>query len=102
MNKKFLEWARKRKNYLLQVGISSEIPDFEQAIEDKKLTNPCQTVYYDSEARIGSVSVWQSGCMDIEIIDCVTEEIEYYRHFDKIKSSIAFDNILEEFFEKMN
>lgn len=101
MNEQFLNWAKENEEYILKQGITSEIPDFKKSIEEKKLINPCQTVYYNSANKIGSGSVWKSGCMDMEIIDCDTEEVEYYKHFDD-ENSIDFNSRLKEFFSRMN
>lgn len=101
MNEQFLNWAKENEKNILKKGISLEILDFKKAIKEKRLTNPCQTIYYNSKNKIGSVSVWKSGCMDIEIIDCNTEEIEYYKHFDD-ENNIDFNNRLKVFFSKMN
>ncbi len=100
MDEQFLLWAKEHINELLAREIVSEIPDLTEEIKEKKLQNPCQVVYFYTEAHTGYVSVWRSGYMDMEILDNETEKTAYYRHLDDIRG-LTFDNLLKEFFQAM-
>ncbi|OPH47377.1 hypothetical protein BC351_40190 [Paenibacillus ferrarius] len=101
MNNKFLLWVKSKESVLQISNITCEIRDSTAEVIEKKSENPCQIVFFDSGKKMGSVCVWKSGFMDIEILDFDTEKKEYYKHSDDIGLNPDFDDILREFLDRM-
>lgn len=96
MTKRFLQWNEENHKRLDKMGIT-----IDQIIEnDEPTDNNGMAVDYLSEICLGRVSVWQSGDVDIEILDISSEEVLLYKHYDSLKI-VDFDKLLQEFFDVM-
>lgn len=96
MNKKLIIWQTENKDRLLNMGIVTEnIRESPENILHKGVT-----VEHASSKCLGQVSAWESGLLDIEIIDIETEDRLLLEHYE-LKDDIDFNNILQKYIEIM-
>jgi len=73
----------------------------DQIIEnDEPTDNDGIAVDYLSKICLGRVSVWESGDVDMEILNISSEEVLFYKHYDSLKT-VDFNKLLQEFFDVM-
>lgn len=93
MTNLFLKWNEENRVKLDKIGIT-----IEQIIaNDEPSDNRGIAVDYLSKICLGRVSVWESGDVDIEILDINSEEVLLYEHFDSLKT-VDFHELLKGFF----
>jgi hypothetical protein len=99
MNQRLLQWTKDHGQDFALLGISLEIRDHTNEIEEKKLQNPVQVVFFDRKECMGEMRVWMSGIADFEILNGEGNTI-YYKHYDDIKGE-TFESISQEFFRNL-
>lgn len=92
MHSIFLKWVEERKPQIDMLKISTD----EVNIAENNV-NPSVTVDYSSEMCIGRVSVWETGLIDMEVLDSDTGKRLYFEHH-QLKDNLDFDKLLENFF----
>jgi len=92
----FLQWNEENHKALNNMGVT-----IDQILMSKEPTNNvCVAIDYLSKACLGRVSVWESGNIDIEILDIDSEKVLLYEHYDFDKSP-DFWNLLKDYFNIM-
>jgi hypothetical protein len=99
MNQQLFQWAKDHREDFEAMGISLEIVDHTKEIEEKKLSNPVQVVFFDGRRGMGEVRVWMSGIAEMEILDNEGQNI-YYKHYDNINEG-EFVEIFQEFLHNL-
>jgi hypothetical protein len=99
MNQLQLQWAKDHQEDFEAMGISLEIVDHTKEIEEKKLQNPVQVVFFKSKKYMGEIRVWMSGTADMEIIDDEENNI-YYKHYDTTRGK-NFGELFQGFLHKL-
>lgn len=96
MIKKLEDWLEQISEHLNQKGIGTEnIRRSPRECDDGGIT-----VEQASNTCLGQISLWESGLMDVEIIDIETEARLFFKHFE-LEADPNFDNILKEYFKIM-
>ena len=96
MIRRFLQWNEENRKKLDKMGIT-----IDQIIKNDEATdNDGIAVDYLSEICLGRVSVWESGDVDMEILNINSEEVLLYKHYDSLKT-VGFNQLLQEFFDVM-
>ncbi len=96
VTKLFLQWNEENRKKLDKMGIT-----IDQIIEnDEPTDNDGVAVDYLSEICLGRVSVWESGDVDMEILNISSEEVLLYKHYDSLMI-VDFNKLLQEFFDVM-
>ena len=94
-NNYFNDWLVLNSNRFAQMGIVQNIT-INKGIGE--LPNPTVVVEHSVNKRVGQVIVWESGFMDIEILDFNMGEQIMWEHRD-LEGIPDFDSILEKYFE---
>lgn len=96
MTKRFLQWNEENRNKFDKMGIT-----IDQIINNDKTTdNDGIAIDYLSKICLGRVSVWESGDIDMEILNISSEEVLLYKHYNSLKT-VDFNKLLQEFFDVM-
>lgn len=97
INIEFYKWVKGTEKYYANRGVGLDYLKVNNV--DIEITdNPATRADYLTEKYMGSVIVWKSGFMDIQIMDIETEKMVLYEHFDCISVN-EFEECLKVFFE---
>lgn len=94
MHKLFKKWIEKNKSKLMDMGINTEIIRFTDNTEE--ILDNVIVIESISKNYFGEVTVWNSGYMDMEIIDKETGKQCLWIHKDLTEDS-NFDEIMYEY-----
>ncbi|NOW06149.1 immunity protein TriTu family protein [Clostridium beijerinckii] len=100
MHNIFLSWIEEKRNELLKLGIVVEICNFCKE-KCKESPDPAQRIYLDTNFYTGSICVWESGQMDVQIINASTGEQILYDYKDNLDKNIDFNIILKPYIDKI-
>jgi hypothetical protein len=91
----FYSWFTEHKEELLNKGIATD------SISEPTLTdNPAIFADHLSSTRMGRVTVWNSGSIEIEIVEQNTSETVYYQHLEINEQNPCIEFILGEYFNR--
>ena len=96
MTKKLEEWLAQISEHLNQKGIETE----NIRRSPSECTDGGITVEQASNTCLGQISLWESGLMDVEIVDIETETRLLFKHFE-LEANPNFGNVLKEYFDIM-
>lgn len=96
MNEIFYKWLNENQVRLGKKGIQT------QNIS-KSPQNPNPSVFTDHYYvnKLGRITVWKSGIIDMEILDEQSEETVFHKHFEITDKSPNVENVLEEYFRNL-
>jgi hypothetical protein len=90
----FYSWFKEHKDELLNKGVATDL------ISKPTLTdNPAIFADHLSSTRMGRVTVWNSGSIEIEIVEQNTSETVYYKHLEINEQNPCVEVILGEYFD---
>jgi len=78
MDDKFHKWFTDNKTALENKGIQTD--EIKQSVPN---SNPSIFAEHTTDTRIGRVTVWKSGLIDMEILEQSSMETVFYRHLQK-------------------
>lgn len=93
MKELFLKWNEENKNNLAGSGITIDCI----LVPDGAINNNCIAVDYLTKKCLGRVSVWETGNIDVEILDIESEKSLLYEHYEGDDQS-DFEKLLSKFF----
>ncbi|NLV37378.1 MAG: hypothetical protein GXY17_11980 [Clostridiaceae bacterium] len=96
MNKRVIEWLRANNIILDNMGIQTE--NIRESPKDS--IDQGVTVEHASEKCLGQISIWESGLMDIEVVEIESESRVLYEHYE-LDQNADFTDILKQYFEIM-
>jgi hypothetical protein len=94
MHIEFAKWFQKNIGLFQNNGIETEF------VRHSKTDNPGATYEQISSYCLGQISVWESGCMDMEILRKDSGETLLYTHHDFDKTP-DFGKIVEDYLRIM-
>ncbi|CUU50371.1 immunity protein TriTu family protein [Clostridium beijerinckii] len=100
MHNIFRNWIKEKRNELLKLGVIVEICDFSNE-KYKESPDPAQRIYLDTDFYTASICVWESGQMDVQIINISTGEQILYDYKDNLGKDIDFNIILKPYIDKI-
>ena len=89
----FLKWNEKNKNKLAETGVNLDCI----LIPEEITNNNCVSVDYLTEKCFGRVSVWETGNIDVEILDIESEVSLFYECYE-CDNQTDFERLLIKFF----
>ncbi|MEW9122687.1 MAG: hypothetical protein AB2421_08235 [Thermotaleaceae bacterium] len=96
MEELFYSWFKEHKEDLLKTGIATEL------ISEPTLTdNPAIFADHFSSTRMGRVTVWNSGSIEIEVVEQDASETVYYKHLEINEENPRVEVILREYFNRL-
>ncbi|OIJ20708.1 hypothetical protein BKP45_08680 [Anaerobacillus alkalidiazotrophicus] len=94
MEELFYSWFKENKEELRKKGIETDL------ISGPTLTdNPSIFADHLSVTKMGRVTVWNSGAIDIEIVDQLTGQTVLNKHLEIREKTPCVKSILEEYFD---
>jgi hypothetical protein len=92
----FYSWFKEHKEELLNKGIATDL------ISEPTLTdNPAIFADHISSTRMGRVTVWNSGLIEMEIVEQNASETVYYQHLEINEQNPRVEVILREYFDRL-
>lgn len=90
----FYSWFKKNKEELRKMGIETNL------ISEPTMTdNPAIFADHLSSTKMGRVTVWNSGAIDIEVLDQFTGQTVLNKHLEITEKSPCVKFILREYFD---
>jgi hypothetical protein len=96
MDETFYKWFNENKASLVNKGIQTE--EIKQSVPN---TNPNVVAEYTTDMRIGRVTVWKSGLIDMEILEQSSMETVFYRHLEITDDYPDVEIIIEDYVKEL-
>ena len=94
MEELFYSWFKENKEELLNRGIETDL-----ILEPTLTDNPAIFADHFSSTKMGRVTVWNSGSIDIEILDKFSGDTVFYKHLEIKVKDPHIEFVLKEYFD---
>ncbi|MEO2075981.1 MAG: hypothetical protein ABGX20_11485 [Bacillus sp. (in: firmicutes)] len=96
MKELFFSWFKEHKEELLKRGIKTDL-----ILEPTMTDNSAIYADHISSGRMGRVTVWNSGLIDMEILDQNSGETIFYTHLEIRETNPQINCVLKEYFDRL-
>lgn len=96
MEQLFYRWFNENKTVLANKGIQTE-----EIKQSKRNINPSVVAEHTTDLRIGRVTVWNSGLLDMEILEQSSMETVFYKHLEITDDYLDVEVIIEDYVKEL-
>src|SRR4051812_29671789 len=94
MEELFYSWFNENKEKLQQMGIETDLIS-----KPTSTSSPAIFADHLTEIKVGRVTVWNSGSINLEILDQSSGETVYHKHFEISDKTPNIENLLADYFK---